>query len=240
VPILNGEYYHFWKDAMLDIFDEFNLSKYIHNPYVPPIDPLHPTHEEEIDMLRNLRTVNLIIRGLPKIVLGCMQNFECAYTLWHDLEKRYPNYSLKNLDEILHKTIAFHKMKPSDPNFDNCLFELRDLMRAKGDVRTISNIITEAVRIHKLDHCHETNEFIALGDDHIHVDDDLEHGYYDEDEEFDVEFEKTMRNVSLMANLRDYMAGGKEWILDNGCPITWPEIETCFVSLLKMMVHASM
>jgi hypothetical protein len=87
VPILNGEYYHFWKDEMLDIFDEFNLSKYIHSPYVPPIDPLHPTHEEEIDMLRNLRTINLIIRGLPKIVLECMQNFECAYTLWHDLEK---------------------------------------------------------------------------------------------------------------------------------------------------------
>jgi hypothetical protein len=201
VPIINGEYYHFWKDEMLDIFDEFNLSKYIHSPYVPPIDPLHPTHEEEIDMLRNLRTINLIIKGLPRIVLECIQNFECAYTLWHDLEKRYPNHSLKNLDEILHKTIAFHKMKPSNPNFDNCLFELRDLMRAKGDVRTISNIITEAIRIHKLDHCHETNEFIALGDDHIHVDDDLEHGYYDEDEEFDIEFEKTMRNLSLMANL---------------------------------------
>jgi hypothetical protein len=77
-------------------------------------------------------------------------------------------------------------------------------MRAKGDVRTISNIITEAIRIHKLEHCHdhETNEFIALGDDHIHVDDDdVEHGYYDEDEEFDIEFEKTMRNLSLMANL---------------------------------------
>ena len=87
VPILNGEYYNFWRDEMLDIFDEFNFSKYIHNPYVPPIDPLHLTHEEEIDMLRNLRTVNLIIRGLPKIVLGCMQNFACAYTLWHDLKK---------------------------------------------------------------------------------------------------------------------------------------------------------
>ena len=110
-------------------------------------------------------------------------------------------------------------MKPSDPNFDDCLFELRDLMRTKGDVGTISNIITEAIRIHKLEHCHdhETNEFIALGDDHIHVDNDVEHGYYDEDEQFDIEFEKTMRNLSLMANLRDYMAGGKEWILDSGC-----------------------
>src|SRR6266566_3010911 len=78
----------------------------------------------------------------------------------------------------------------------------------------------EAIRIHKLEHCHdhETNEFIALGDDHIHVhDDDVKHGYYDDDEEFDIEYEKTMRNLSLMANLRDYMAGGKEWILDSGC-----------------------
>ena len=45
VPILNGEYYNFWRDEMLDIFDKFNLSKYIHSQYVPPIDPLHPTHE---------------------------------------------------------------------------------------------------------------------------------------------------------------------------------------------------
>ena len=107
VPILNGEYYNFWRDEMVEIFDEFNLSKYMRSPYVPPIDQLHPTPEEEIDMLHSLRIVNLIIRGLPKIVLGCMQNFECAYTLWKDLGKRCPNYSLKNLDEILHKTIAF-------------------------------------------------------------------------------------------------------------------------------------
>ena len=32
-------------------------------------------------------------------------------------------------------------MKPSDPIFDDCLFELRDLMCAKGDVRIISNIM---------------------------------------------------------------------------------------------------
>lgn len=37
---------------MLDIFDEFNLRKYIYTPYAPPIDPLCPTHEEQIDMLR--------------------------------------------------------------------------------------------------------------------------------------------------------------------------------------------
>ena len=68
-----------------------------------------------------LRTVNLIIRGLPKIMLVRMQNFECAYTLWLGLEMRYPSCSIKNLDEFLHKTIAFHKMNLSDPKFDDCL-----------------------------------------------------------------------------------------------------------------------
>ena len=87
VPILDGEYYSQWKYKMLELFNEFHLSKYVKNPYVPPIDPLHPTHEEEIDMLCNLRTVNLIIRGLPRIALNQMKNFECAYTLWNDLEK---------------------------------------------------------------------------------------------------------------------------------------------------------
>ena len=98
---------------MLELFNEFHLSKYVKNPYVPPIDPLHPTHEEEIDMRCNLRTVNLIVRALPRNVLNQMKNFECAYTLWNDLEKRYPSYSLCNLDEILHKTIVFHKMTNS-------------------------------------------------------------------------------------------------------------------------------
>ena len=118
---------------------------------------------------------------------------------------------------ILHNTIAFHKIKPNDPNFDKYLFELRDLMRAKGDVRTISNIIIETIRVHSLEHCHAhiPNEFDGLGDQH---DDDVsEHGYYDDSDD-DEEFEKTMRNLSLMANLqRDYMSGGKEWILDSGC-----------------------
>ena len=94
------------------------------------------------------------------------------------------NYSLKNLNEILLKSIAFHKMKPSDPKFDECLFELRDLMRAKSDVGTISNNIMETIRIHKIAHWqdHKSNKSIPLGDDHIHDDDDdVEHGYYDED-----------------------------------------------------------
>ena len=171
-------------------------------------------------MLCNLRTVNLIIRGLPRIVLNQMKKFECAYTLWNDLEIRYPSYSLSNLDEILHKTIAFHKITPSDPKFDDCLFELRDLMRAKGDVITISNIIVEAIRIHKFEHCHDhnPNESLVLCDEDFPLDDDnVEHGYYDEDELFDIEHEKIMKNLSLMANFKDYMYGGKEWILDSGC-----------------------
>jgi hypothetical protein len=125
---------------------------------------------------------------------------------------------LKNLDEILQKSIAFHKMKPSDPKFDECLFDLCGLMRAKGNVGIISSIISQTIRIHKLEHCHghKSNESLALGDDHIH-DDDIEHGYYDEDEESDIDYEETMRNLSLMANFCDYMDGRKEWILDSGC-----------------------
>src|SRR4051812_39576795 len=100
----------------------------------------------------------------------------CAHTLWNDLEKRYPNYSLQNLDEILHKTIAFHKMKPTDPNFHKCLFELRDFMRPKGDVTTINNIIIEAIHIHKLNYCHGQNSNKSLGfyDDEISTNDDNE------------------------------------------------------------------
>ena len=128
-------------------------------------------------------------------------------------------------------------MSPNDPKFDDCLFELRDLMRAKGDVRTISNIIMETVRIHKLEHCHdhETNESV----NHMH-DDDVEHGYYDEDEEFNIEFEKTMKNLNLMANLRDYMAGGKEWILDSGCTNHITGDRDMFLELAKNDIHASM
>ena len=130
-------------------------------------------------MLCNFRTVNLIIRGLPKIVLDQMKNFECAYTLWNDLEKRYPSYSLSNLDEILHKTLVFHKMMPNDPMFDDFLFELRDLMRAKGDVITINNIIVEAIRIHNLEHCHDhdpNGSLVPCDEDFPLDDDNVEHG----------------------------------------------------------------
>ena len=32
-----------WKNEMLEIFNEYNLNKYITSPCVPPIDPLNPT-----------------------------------------------------------------------------------------------------------------------------------------------------------------------------------------------------
>ena len=99
-----------------------------------PIDPLHRSPDEYLDMTHNLRAINLIIRVFPRNFLVCLPTFECAYTIWRYLEERFTNYSLKNLDEILQKSIAFHKMHPSDPKFGDCLFELRDLMRAKGDV----------------------------------------------------------------------------------------------------------
>ena len=66
---------------MVDIFDKFHLRKYVKYPYEPPIDPLHPSHDEELDMLGNLKSVNLIIRGLPSNVLNQLHNFECAHTL---------------------------------------------------------------------------------------------------------------------------------------------------------------
>lgn len=205
---------------MLDIFDEFQLRKYVKYPCEPPIDLLHPYHDEELDILGNLNTMNLIIRGLPINVLIQLQNFEHAHTLWKDLEKRYPDYSLKNLQINFHKCIAFHKMKPLDPNFNKCLFELHDVMRAKGDVITSNNVIVKAIQMHKYEHFYSQNsdEILVSYDKDISSDNDnVEHGYYNQDEGFDIEYEKTMRNLILMANLKDYMAGVKEWVLDSGC-----------------------
>ena len=135
-------------------------------------------------------------------------------------EERFPNYSLKNLDEILHKSIALSKMNSSDPSFGDCLFEPTNLMRAKGDVGIISNIISEAIRIHKDNHSndHLSNESPSLGVDQSQ--DDVEHGYYDEDDDSDYDLDDAMRHFGLMANLRGYMAGGKEWVLDSGCTVT--------------------
>ena len=124
---------------------------------------------------------------------------------------------MKNLDEILHKSIALSKMNSSDPMFGDCLFELTNLMHAIGDAGIISNIISEAIRIHKDNHRsdHLSNELPSLGIDQSQ--DDVEHGYYDEDDDSDYDLDDAMRHFGLMANLRGYMAGGKEWVLDSGC-----------------------
>ena len=69
-----------------------------------------------------------------------LKNFKTAtfaYTIWRFLEERFSNYSLKNLDEILQKSIAFQNMDPSNPIFDDFLFKLRDLMRAKGMLESL-------------------------------------------------------------------------------------------------------
>ena len=47
VPILDGEYFHEWKNEMLVIFNQYHLNKYIASPCAPHIDPLHPTPEED-------------------------------------------------------------------------------------------------------------------------------------------------------------------------------------------------
>ena len=67
-------------------------------------------------------------------------------------------------------------MSPNYPKFGDCLFELRDLMRAKGDVGIISKIISKVIRIHRDAHCHDhkTNESLSLGNDQSQ--DDVEHG----------------------------------------------------------------
>ena len=70
VPILNGEYFHEWKNDMLEIFNEYHLSKYITNPCAWLADPLNPTPDEDLDMIHNLRTINLITRGLPRNLIG--------------------------------------------------------------------------------------------------------------------------------------------------------------------------
>src|SRR3954468_1822148 len=134
------------------IFNQYHLNKYIASPCAPHVDPMHPTLDEDIDMIHNLRTVELIIRGLPKNLIASLPTLNCAYTIWKFLEELFPNYSLKKLDEILHKSIALSKMNSSDPSFGNCLFELTNLMRAKGNVGIIGDIITESIRIHKSDH----------------------------------------------------------------------------------------
>ena len=73
------------------------------------------------------------------------------------------------------------------------------------------------IRIHKDAHCHghKSNESLSLGIDPSQ--DGVEHGYYDEDDDSDIDLDESMRHFGLMANLHGYMAGGKEWVLDSGC-----------------------
>ena len=87
VPILDGEFYGSWKNEMLEIFNEYNLSKFILSPYVPPIDPLHPTLDEYLHMTCKLRAIDLIIRGLPKNLIASLPTLNCAYTIWKFLEE---------------------------------------------------------------------------------------------------------------------------------------------------------
>ena len=99
-------------------------------------------------------------------------------------------------------------MNSNDPKFGDCLFELTNLMRAKGDDGIISNIISQAIRVHKDNHCddHLSNESLSLGIDSSQ--DIVEHGYYDEDDDSDFDLDESMSHFGLMANLRGYMAGG--------------------------------
>ena len=57
---------------MLEIFNECHLTKYITTPCARIVDPLHPTPDEDIDMIHNLRTMNLIIRGLLRNLVTCL------------------------------------------------------------------------------------------------------------------------------------------------------------------------
>ena len=72
---------------MLVIFNQYHLSKYIASPCAPYVDPMHPTLDESIDMIRNVRTVNLITRGLPRNLIIKLPTLECAYTIWKFLEE---------------------------------------------------------------------------------------------------------------------------------------------------------
>ena len=95
VPMLDGEFFIAWKNEMLEIFNEYHLNKYITTPCALLVDPLHPTPYESLDMIRNLRTVDLITRGLPRNLIARLPTLECAYTIWRFLEEIFPDYSLK-------------------------------------------------------------------------------------------------------------------------------------------------
>ena len=87
VLILDAEYFHEWKDEMLEIFNEYHMTKYITTPCARIVDPLHPTPDEDLDMIHNLRTINLIVKGLPKILIASLPTLDCDYTIWRFLEE---------------------------------------------------------------------------------------------------------------------------------------------------------
>ena len=89
VHILDGEFFHEWKNEMLEIFNEYHLNKYITSPCISPSDPLLPTPDDDLDMIRNLRTINLIIRGLPRNLIGHLPTLDCAYTIWRFLRNNF-------------------------------------------------------------------------------------------------------------------------------------------------------
>ena len=76
VPMLDGEFFNAWKNEMLEIFNEYHLNKYITSPCVSLVDLLHPTPDEYLDMTRNVKAIDLIIRGLPRNLLVCFPTFE--------------------------------------------------------------------------------------------------------------------------------------------------------------------
>ena len=84
-----------------------------------------------------------------------------------------------------------------------------------------------------------SNESPSLGIDPPH--DDVEHRYYDEDDDIDFDLDDAMRHFGLMANLWGYMAGGKEWVLDSGCTDHMTgDKDMFFESLLKTTALESM
>ena len=126
---------------------------------------------------------------------------------------------MKNLDEILHKSIALSKMNSNDPMFGDCLFELTNLMCAKGNVGIISDIISEAIKIHKEDHYQtHSNESPYLGFDPPH--DDVEHGYYDEDDDIDFDLDDAIRHLVLWQIFGDIWQEQRNGFLTVDVPIT--------------------
>ena len=63
VPILDGEYFHEWKNEILVIFNQYHLNKYIASPCAPCVDPMHPTLDEQLTWLGILELPNLLLEN---------------------------------------------------------------------------------------------------------------------------------------------------------------------------------